>query len=267
VSGRVPLPSLGRPSAKTLVDATSSVGRRARVPLEAWYARSSLVGTEPFLDTATFPWIAELEARWLDIRAELDDLLAEHDALPNFQDISVDQQGLTDDDRWKTYFLFGYGVRADTACERCPRTAALLEAVPGLKTAFFSILSPRKHIPPHRGPFRGVLRYHLGLRVPDPPQDCRIRVGDELRHWEEGRSLLFDDTYEHEVLNDTDQYRAVLFVDVVRPLRQPAAAVNRAVIRAIAASPFVQDAKRRQEAWERARAAGTGNGSPPTPPR
>jgi len=65
-----------------------------------------------------------------------------------------------------------------------------------------------------------------------------------------GASLVFDDTYQHEAWNDTDETRVVLFVDVVRPLRQPMRAVNAAVIKAIGWSPFIQDAKRRHRAWE-----------------
>ena len=126
-----------------------------------------------------------------------------------------------------------------------------MERIPGMTTAMFSILSPRKHIEAHRGPYKGVLRYHLGLVVPREKERCRIRVGEDIRHWEEGRSLVFDDTYDHEVWNDTDDLRVVLFVDVIRPLPVPESLVNRAILKAIGWSPFVQDAKRNQEAWER----------------
>jgi ornithine lipid ester-linked acyl 2-hydroxylase len=213
--------------------------------------RSSLVPTTPFLDPALLPWTADLEAHWPAMRAELDGVLVHHDALPNFQDISTDQATITDDDRWKTFFFFGFGSRSDANCSRCPRTAELLEQVPGMTTAFFSILSPGKHIGAHRGPYRGLLRYHLGLRVPGPVGAAGISVGGEVAHWAEGASLLFDDGYEHFAWNDTDGVRVVLFMDVERPLRRPAADLNRAVIRAVAASPFVTDAKRREAAWER----------------
>jgi ornithine lipid ester-linked acyl 2-hydroxylase len=213
--------------------------------------RSSLVPTAPFLDPALLPWTAELEGHWREVREDLDAVLAHHDALPNFQDISTDQATITDDDRWKTFFLYGFGFRSDANCARCPRTAALLARVPGMTTAFFSILSPGKHIGAHRGPYRGLLRYHLGLRVPEPAGASGISVGGEVAHWAEGESLLFDDGYEHFAWNDTDGVRVVLFIDVERPLRRPAAFVNRAVIRAVAASPFVRDAKRREAAWER----------------
>jgi beta-hydroxylase len=219
--------------------------------IERWVLRSSLVPTTPFLDPKVFDWVARLEAGWMDIRAELDAVLERRDDLPNFQDISTDQATITDDDRWKTYFFYGYGFRSDANCARCPRTASLLGSVPGMTTAFFSILSPHKHIGAHRGPYRGVLRYHLGLKVPEPASSAGIRVGDEVRHWVEGGSLLFDDGYEHEAWNDTDGVRVVLFMDVLRPLRGPAERLNRGLIKAIGASPFVRDAKRRHEAWER----------------
>jgi beta-hydroxylase len=126
-----------------------------------------------------------------------------------------------------------------------------MEQTPGMVTAMFSILAPRKHILPHRGPYKGILRYHLGLIVPKDKEDCRIRVGSEIRHWEEGKSLLFDDTYDHEVWNDTDETRVVLFVDIIRPLPFPESLINKLIIKAIAFSPFVQDAKRNHQAWER----------------
>ena len=114
----------------------------------------------------------------------------------------------------------------------------------------FSILAPHKHIPEHCGPYKGLIRYHLGLKVPDDGSRCRIRVGEEYAAWREGASLIFDDTVEHEVWNDTDETRVVLFLDVARPLRFPMNALNAVVLKAIAFSPFVADAKRRHESWE-----------------
>ncbi|HEY2427843.1 MAG TPA: aspartyl/asparaginyl beta-hydroxylase domain-containing protein [Acidimicrobiales bacterium] len=218
---------------------------------ERYVVRSSLVPTTPFLDPGGFAWVAPLEAHWEVIRAELDEVLQRRDDLPNFQDISTDQASITDDDRWKTFFLFGYGFKSEANCARCPRTTALLEQVPGMTTAMFSILSAGKHIEAHRGPYRGVLRYHLGLRIPEPASAAGISVGGEVRHWAEGKSLVFDDGYEHFAWNDTEGLRVVLFMDVIRPLKRPAADLNAALIKAIAVSPFVRDAKRRHLAWEK----------------
>jgi aspartyl/asparaginyl beta-hydroxylase (cupin superfamily) len=234
-----------------IVALTISVGERILAPIERFIGKRSLVGDAPFFESDRFPWIAQVEASWTLIREELEGVLADREALPNFQDISKDQIEITDDDRWKTFFLYGYGFEAELGVRMCPRTAALMRQIPGMTTAMFSILSPRKHILDHRGPYKGVLRYHLGLIVPADAPACRIRVGEEVRHWEEGKSLVFDDTFNHEVWNDTDETRVVLFVDVLRPLPSPWSQLNRAIVKAIGYSPFVLDAKRNQQAWER----------------
>ncbi len=233
-----------------LLDYTERFGSRALESLERIVARGSIVPNDRFLPTEGVPWIEHLEANWKVIRRELEAVLVDRAMLPNFQDISTDQRYLTEGDDWKTCFLYGFGFRSEPNCARCPETAALVEAIPDMQTAFFSILAPGKHIPEHRGPYKGLLRYHLGLKIPEPHEQCRIEVGGEVRHWEEGRSLLFDDTYLHEAWNDSDEVRVVLFVDVVRPVRAPADLLNRAVIAAIKWSPYVGDAKRRHLDWE-----------------
>ncbi|HUB76321.1 MAG TPA: aspartyl/asparaginyl beta-hydroxylase domain-containing protein [Solirubrobacteraceae bacterium] len=234
-----------------IVNWTVAFGERALEPLERWLGRSSTVGDAPFFEVDAFPWAQQLEANWQRIRSELDAVLEDQADLPNFQDISVDQATMTTDDRWKTYFLYGYGFRSEANCARCPQTAKLCEQIPGMKTAMFSILAPGKHLPAHKGPYKGVMRYHLGLLIPEPATECAIRVEHETRHWAEGKSMIFDDTYEHEAWNHTDKTRVVLFVDFVRPLRQPARLVNRLVLWAIAYSPFIGDAKRRHLDWEK----------------
>jgi beta-hydroxylase len=242
-------------SKKTLwertVEWTIAAGERALAPVERFIGRRSLVGDATFFPLERFPWVKHIEANWTVIREELEGVLENHEALPNFQDISKDQIEITDDDRWKTFFLYGYGFEAQLGTEMCPRTAALMREIPGMTTAMFSILSPRKHILDHRGPYKGVLRYHLGLIVPREAQDCRIRVGQDFRYWQEGESMIFDDTFNHEVWNDTEETRVVLFVDVLRPLPTPESTINRLIVKAISYSPFVLDAKRNQEAWER----------------
>ncbi|MCV7061813.1 aspartyl/asparaginyl beta-hydroxylase domain-containing protein [Mycolicibacterium vaccae] len=79
-------------------------------------------GRTEFFDPSDFPWIAEVEARADEIQAELDGLLAEVDKLPNFQDIQEEQRHLTQDDRWKVFAFYAYGGRAESNCNRCPRT-------------------------------------------------------------------------------------------------------------------------------------------------
>ncbi len=233
------------------VDLTITIGERILAPVERFIGKRSLVGDATFFEQERFPWVSYVESNWRVICEELEGVLAEdREGLANFQEISKDQIEITDDDRWKTFFLYGYGFEAKLGVQMCPRTAALMREIPGMTTAMFSILSPRKHILDHRGPYKGVLRYHLGLIVPREAQACRIRVGDDVRHWEQGKSLIFDDTFNHEVWNDTDETRVVLFVDVLRSLPFPESLINRLIVKAIGYSPFVLDARRNQEAWE-----------------
>lgn len=239
---------------------SNRAGGRLLRGLDRFLLVRSSVGRYAFFDPKGFPWIETLETHWRDVRRELDLVLERRDELPAFQEISSHQGILSDDRRWKTFFFYGYGRKLGRNLERCPRTARLLRQIPGMTTAMFSILEPGKRIPPHEGPYRGVLRYHLGLIVPAPHEQCAIRVGAEVRHWREGQSLVFDDVYEHEVWNDTEGTRAVLFVDFKRPLRGTARIVNELVLALIRYSPFVRDAEMRHRAWEagfeRARVAG-----------
>lgn len=249
--GTVAWPAMSPPLRERTLGVANEAGARVLHATERLVLRSSTVPTTPFLSTDGLGWIADLERSWKTIRAELDEVLTYRDQLPNFQDISVDQASITDDDGWKTFFFVGYGFRSEANAERCPQTAALIDAIPGLTTAFFSILAPRKRIPEHRGPWRGVLRYHLALRVPEPAELAGISVGGETARWEEGRSLLFDDGYDHHAWNDSEEVRVVLFADVLRPLRGPADPVNRALVAAIGRSPYITDARNRHQAWER----------------
>jgi ornithine lipid ester-linked acyl 2-hydroxylase len=202
-------------------------------------------GSSTFFETDAFPWVREVEAKWTTIRKELDVLLEHKEQIPNLQDISPEQSSVASGESWKTFFLYGFGHKIEKNCACCPETAHIVSKIPGLKMAMFSILAPKSHIPPHRGPYRGLLRYHLGLIIPPPVSNCRLRVADEIRSWQEGRSLIFDDSFDHEAWNDSDRHRVVLFVDFVRPLPISLSLMNHLMIWQISKLPFVMDAVRR----------------------
>ena len=227
------------------------LGGKALWSLERFVTKASKVPNTPILDPEQFEWTKELENNWITIREEVDSILQYQDMIPNFQDISEDQKSITTDDNWKTFFLFGFGMKMDTNCSICPKTTKLIEDIPGMTTAFFSILSPGKHIPEHRGLYKGFIRYHLGLKVPEPNENVTIRVHDQYKHWEEGKSLMFDDTYQHEVWNDTNGTRVVLFMDILRPLRFPVSTINKAILHMLEKSDYVQSALKNQKAWEK----------------
>jgi ornithine lipid ester-linked acyl 2-hydroxylase len=198
-------------------------------------------GEKTFFDPASFPWVSAVETEWTAVRKELEAVLSRREDIPNFQDISDDQKALTEGEQWKTFWLYAYGEKAEENCARCPETVRLLQRIPGMKSAMFSILAPRKHIPEHRGMYKGVLRYHLGLIVPGPEGSCRIRVGSDVQCWQEGKSVIFDDSHPHEVWNDCDSYRVVLFVDFLRPVFFPASLLNRLIIWMIARTSSITE--------------------------
>ena len=106
------------------------------------------------------------------------------------------------------------------AAERCPRTMAALESVPLCQVpgrspqVMFSQLKAGAHIRPHTGAVNTRLICHLPLIV---PPNCKFRVGNEVRTWEKGRAWVFDDTIEHEAINQSDRNRVVLIFDIWRP--------------------------------------------------
>jgi aspartyl/asparaginyl beta-hydroxylase (cupin superfamily) len=184
-----------------------------------------------FFDIATTrPELLELDRNYPVIREELLGILPGKRSIPRYHELDAVQyniSALVDPEKdWKVYPLDIMGVRPPAFCARCPRTTALLEGIPGLFEAFFSILEGGKSIPAHAGPYRGYLRYHLGLVVPekDPPS---IRVKDQVYTWKEGESVLFDDSWNHEVYNRCSSDRVVLIVDIRRPMPQPFDGVNR----------------------------------------
>ena len=241
---------LSQPQLREII--VKKLGKNILWGLEKIISRYSLVEDTPFFESTRFNWTKTLEQNWQQIRNELDVVLQYTDELPRFQDISPDQSvNISKDSLWKTFFLYGYGVKMEQNCSYCPETTRIIEQIPGLKTAFFSILLPGKQIPEHRGPYKGVLRCHLALKVPQARERCGIRVDNEVRHWTEGKTLVFDDSYPHEAWNNTDETRVVLFLDIVRPMSFPASLLNRFLIFLIRKSPFIRDAERNQHQWDR----------------
>jgi beta-hydroxylase len=224
-------------------------GKRMRPWFDQVLARSSAVGNPPVFDKATFPWTAELERRWAPIRAEALRAL-EHEDIPVLEDISPDHSRLGKDRKWKSFFLYGYGYRVEDNCRKCPEAARVVSEIPGLNSAFFSILAPGARIPRHRGVTKCIITCHLGLIVPNDWRKCRMAVDDQMVHWREGECLVFDDTYYHEVWNETDETRVVLLVQFERPMRQPGRAIGRAFMGAVRRSPFVQEARRNFLNWQ-----------------
>lgn len=230
--------------------AVKRTGKRLIRGLRGFLARQSLVSNDPVLDPAGFAFLQPFEEHWEEIHEELRQILRHKDCVPAFEDVSTDQKKIARGRQWRTFILFGFGSRLPKNCRHAPRTTALLEQVPKLQTAWFSILEPGYHITAHQGVSKGILRCHLGLIVPDRREDCWMRVDDQKCVWQPGKTLVFDDTYDHEVLNDTSQERVVLLFDFERPMRFWGRLVNRLFIRALKLTAYYREPKARLEGFE-----------------
>ncbi len=181
--------------------------------------------TIQFFDPRNFSWAAEIEAAAPAIRNELVQELERggHNFRPYLQShsISVDaNKALLGKKDWSILALCERNWVAPRILQRFPQTwAAVLQApLPGIHgwgpTVVFSMLKAGAHIVRHNGMFNTRLICHLPLIV---PKGCRFRVGDEVREWEEGKLLIFDDTIQHEAWNDGTEDRVVLIFDIWRP--------------------------------------------------
>ena len=178
-----------------------------------------------FFEREEFDWVPALEAHTPAIKAELEVLLREGaDFQPYVEDEADrprrDFHGLHGDPSWTAFYLWKDGRPVAENAKRCPAAIAALDQVPmsriGARTpsVLFSKLTPGAHIPPHRGMLNCRLIGHLPLIVPG---GCWLRVGNETRRWEEGKLLIFDDSFEHEAKNDSAETRIVLLFDIWRP--------------------------------------------------
>jgi ornithine lipid ester-linked acyl 2-hydroxylase len=213
--------------------------------------RYAKLGNPCVYDNADFPWAAEIEGEWKVIRSELDRVLPRTEELPDIQEITPDAASITQDSGWKVFLLVAYGIKSKPNIELCPETWRIVQKIPGLKTAMFSVFRPGKRLPPHRGPYNGVLRLHLGLIVPEHNANLGIRIGTEVRGWKEGAVLIFDDAYEHEAWNETDQPRVVLFVDFEKPLHFPINVLNTVLLKLAALTPYLKEGNENLRRWER----------------
>jgi aspartate beta-hydroxylase len=172
-------------------------------------------GSHRPVHTAEDLWfVRHLEESFAGIRAEVDEVEASTgDAFAPVEEPLITQG------RWDQVVLYEGGRRQHEACARFPFTSQVVERIPEATTlspgvVTLSRLDPGSHVRPHCGRTNAQLRVHLGLRV---PPGAALRVGGELLNWQEGRCLVFDDSFEHEVWHEGDRPRLVLILDVLHP--------------------------------------------------
>jgi len=183
------------------------------------YDRS--ITTPSVLDEAHyFPNAKRFVSRWREIRDEA--LAANLNNMPRFHELMEAQRDISANDGrdWRLLILKAYGVAMPQNLARCPVIASLLEQTPEAVSCVLSYLAPGKHIPVHRGPFRGILRFHLMLSMPNDDSGrpaCVMEIDSVPYRLADGACLLWDDTYPHEVWNRSHAPRIALLLDVLRP--------------------------------------------------
>jgi aspartate beta-hydroxylase len=182
----------------------------------------SRIDGPPILDLASyFPAADRFIAAWPALRDEADAVARRLGQVPRFHEIMREQTAISDNDHrdWRMLILKAYGTEFPRNRRLCPTLSALVDDIPEVLSASISFLAPGKHIPPHRGPFRGVLRFYLGLSVPqhaDGRPAAVLKVADGEHRVASGDALLWDDTFTHEVWSESDKVRSVLLLDVWR---------------------------------------------------
>lgn len=173
-----------------------------------------------------FDWIAALEAQAAIMRDELAAVMAEDAGFEPFLRFQNEAQrdevlgGLHGPPQWNAFFFHRHGVRNDENFRRCPRSAAIIEGLPLCRIrqhapeVCFSVLTPGSHILLHTGVTNTRVVAHLPLVV---PEDCALVVGGEAHVWQEGRVVVFDDTFEHEAWNHSRRTRVVMLIDIWNP--------------------------------------------------
>lgn len=170
----------------------------------------------PYIAPEKFPELKLLQDNWQNIRDEALNLnqAAQIKASADLDDLGFNSFFRTG---WKRFYLKWYGANLTSAEQLCPKTLALINQIPNVKGAMFTMLPPGSRLKKHRDPYAGSLRYHLGLVTPNS-DDCYISVDGQHYAWRDGEAVMFDETYIHYAENKTDHNRIILFIDVKRPV-------------------------------------------------
>jgi len=209
------------------------------------------ISNPPFVDkNEHFPNSVLLEENWVRIREELLEVLKNADAIPKFHEVDSIQRFISgrDDIPWRSFGIKAFDSWVEPNASMVPFTTGLLQQMPEVTLAMFSILDPGKRIPRHFGFFKGIFRYHLALIVPNDGE-CYIICGGQKYFWKEGEGVLFDDTFIHEVWNNTQNRRVVLFMDIYRDNSLPKwiRPLNHKMTKLLAGSQRIQKAVKKAE--------------------
>ena len=176
---------------------------------------------QSIIDLENFHELDEIQNNWETIREEVLNLYQQQ----YFEKTKQPESQGSYDIGFRTFFKYGwskfylkwYGYTHDSAKKLCPNTVRILEQIPSVNGAMFSVLPVNGQLTRHLDPIACSLRYHLGLDTPNS-DDCFINIDGVSYSWRNGKALLFDETYPHFAKNNSDHYRLILMCDVDRPM-------------------------------------------------
>jgi beta-hydroxylase len=186
-------------------------------PINMFMHLFSKVPSTPYIPVREFPELSVLQENWPTIREEGLRLIEMKKIKASEQNNDAGFNSFFKTG-WKRFYLKWYDASHPSAERLCPKTYALLQGIPSVKAAMFAELPPGAKLNPHRDPFAGSMRYHLGLATPNDDR-CFIEVDGQRYSWRDGQGVIFDETYIHWAENASDSDRLILFCDVERPMR------------------------------------------------
>ena len=104
------------------------------------FRKFSTLGNRVFFDNKDFPIAEVLEENYETIKAEFEKMQARVDEFAPFQEISPDQVYISNDDKWKMFFLKAGKIRFERKCLEFPETMKILDSDKNIVSAYFSVI-------------------------------------------------------------------------------------------------------------------------------
>lgn len=182
-----------------------------------WYSfaeNGAYKGPEPsFFDIQNKKWVALFEDNYDLILKEFTKLVEAKDKnIIPYMNKSLASKA----ENWTIFPLYVWGKKKKENCEKCPETTKIIESIPAMTHASFSILNANTFIKPHFGDSNVMYRCHFTLNCKNGLPEIGMRVGNEQISWKNGKIFAFCDAYEHEVWNKTENERWILIIDILR---------------------------------------------------
>ena len=186
--------------------------------ISSFYSKSSLISDTPMISKNDIdkylPEIKVLEDNWKIIL----------DEYSNIKTTSIKgdlffSSNIIKTNKWKKFYIKWYNDIPHKTRKQIPKLSKILDDLPRIRLAMFSVLKPGTKILPHEGGYKGSLRCHLGLSCPSKEEGCILTLDGKQYGWKNGKCLVWDDTYTHSVVNNSNKDRIILFMDIDRPVK------------------------------------------------